>query len=157
LRELNLGCSLSDLEVFPDLSGLINLKTLIASGEAVQGQKLPPYFLFAQVLESVKTLKNLEVLDISWRRTRKKAERVMDDKGKITMPDVFAALTNLQALDICDMNLEAAPKSIFELKNLKNLNIKGNKFSRDAIREIVASLPKCHISSDICEFKPRKR
>lgn len=74
LIELDFGCSLSDLAVFPDLSGLKNLQTLKARGEAVQGQRKPDFSLFPQIMEVAKSLPSLKELDIAFWKPRKKSD-----------------------------------------------------------------------------------
>lgn len=74
LTELDFGCSLSDLSVFPNLSGLKNLQTLKASGESVQGQRKPNFSLFGQIIEAAKSLPSLKELDLCCWNPRKKAD-----------------------------------------------------------------------------------
>ena len=101
LVDLDLGCSLSDLEMFPDLSGLTKLRCLDVSGESVQGQKLPPYSLFPQVLESIKMLKDLEYLNLSLWRPKKKTEWLVVDNKRHSIPDVFDRYPHLKELSLC--------------------------------------------------------
>ena len=121
LEELDFGCSLSDLNSFPDLSGLKNLKKLIVRGENVQGQKVPKYELFSKVLESIKNLNQLEELDLSFWRPKNKSERLVIKDSKTSIPDVFEHFTNLKKLSLIQMKLDFIPESILELKNLKEL------------------------------------
>lgn len=86
LTSLEMTCCLSDLQKFPSLQGLINLKELTIRGEAVQGQKLPPYALLKDILEGVKSLQQLEKLDISFWKPRKKTDYLHFEDKKAHFP-----------------------------------------------------------------------
>jgi Leucine-rich repeat (LRR) protein len=148
LADLKFGCSLSDLEEFPDLSGLKSLKSLSVRGEAVQGQRLPAYSLFPKVLEGIKNLAGLEYLNLSDWRPRKNAECV---------PDIFYRFPDLEELSLRSMKLDFLPQSIFQLKRLKKLYLNDNKLDNAAIREIIGKLPHCQIDSDVVVYKPTIR
>lgn len=146
LEELDFGCSLSDLDSFPDLSGLKNLKKLIVRGENVQGQKVPRYELFAQVLDRIKHLNQLEELDLSFWRPKNKSERLVIEDNKTSIPDVFEHFTNLKKLSLVQMKLDFISDSILELKNLKELEIRENNLDKNEITRIKERLPKCSIN-----------
>jgi Leucine-rich repeat (LRR) protein len=156
LVDLDFGSSLSDLESFPDLSGLTNLKCLTVTGESVQGQKLPPYSLFSQVIESIKGLKALERLYLSFWRPKKKADWLVVDNKRCSIPDIFDRYPNLKELSLCGMKLDFLPPTIFELKSLKYINISDNKLSSDEVKKLIQHLPDCRIDSDIVYYKPKK-
>jgi hypothetical protein len=156
LIDLDFGCSLSDLESFPDLSGLKKLKRLRIRGESVQGQKLPPYSLFPQVLESIKTLKNLECLDLGFWRPKKKSEWLVVADKKHSIPDIFDRYPNLTELFLNDMKLDFVPSSVLELKSLKHLNIIYNNFGGDEVKKIIPHLPDCKISCGAESYNPKQ-
>lgn len=141
LKHLNFDCCLSDLSHFPNLSGLTHLKELRVRGEAVQGQKKPPYALLAEVLEAIKTLSQLEVLDLSFWKPRKKADylTIYDKKG--SLPDVFDNFPNLKELILCDMKLQTLPPSIRSLNQLTKLNIRDNSIAQDEMVALKTKLP----------------
>lgn len=145
LKEVDLSCSLSDLKIFPDLSSLKNVKKLNLSAETVMGQKMPNYELFGQMLESIKDLGQIEELDISFWRTKKKSERLVVKDGKVSIPDVFDHFPNLFRLSIADMKIDFVPESILELKKLRELQIQGNNFSKEEIARIKSRLTNCSI------------
>lgn len=155
LIDLDLSCSLSDLETFPDLSGLTNLKRLIVSGEAVQGQRLPSYSLFPQVLESIKTLSNLEYLDLSDWRPKKKTDWLVTENKRNSIPDIFDRYPNLTELSLRGMKLDFLPSSIFRLEKLKKLSLNQNKFDSEEVKKIIQHLPNCIIESDVVYYKPK--
>lgn len=145
LKEVDLSCSLSDLKVFPDLSSLKNVKKLNLSAETVMGQKMPSYELFGQMLDSIKDLDQIEELDISFWRPKKKSERLVIKDGKVSIPDVFDRFPNLFRLSIADMKIDFVPESILELKKLRELQIQGNNFSKEEISKIKNRLTNCGI------------
>ncbi|MDR2566973.1 MAG: hypothetical protein LBC97_13155 [Bifidobacteriaceae bacterium] len=157
LVELDFGCSLSDLEHFPDLSGLAQLKSLAASGEAVQGQRLPRHSLFPEVLEGIKGLSQLTTLDLSFWKPSRKADWLVGEDGRRSIPDVFDRRPNLEDLHLYGMGLDVLPRSILALPHLKKLNIRNNPISRDEVKLVIAGLPGCRIHSDVLDYKPRKR
>ena len=146
LEELDFGCSLSDVRQFPDLSSLKNLKKLIVRGENVQGQKVPRYELLAQVLDSIKNLNQLEELDLSFWRPKNKGERLVIKDNKTSIPDVFENFVNLKKLSFVQMKLDFIPDSILELKNLKELEIRGNNLDKNEMMRIKERLPKCVVN-----------
>lgn len=145
LKEIDLSCSLSDLQVFPDLSALKNVKKLNLSAETFVGQKLPNYELFGQMLDSIKDLNQIEELDISFWRPKKKSERLVVKDGKVSIPDVFDRFPNLFRLSIADMKIDFVPESILELKKLRELQIQGNNFSKEEVARIKSRLNHCGI------------
>jgi len=155
LVDLDLGCSLSDLEMFPNLSGLTKLRCLDVSGESVQGQKLPPYPLFPQVLESIKMLKDLEYLNLSWWRPKKKTEWLVVDNKRHSIPEIFDRYPHLKELSLGGMKLDFLPSTVFELKNLKYLNILDNNLDSDEVKKVIQRLPDCRIDSDVVCYKPK--
>jgi Leucine-rich repeat (LRR) protein len=157
LIELDFGCSLSDLVSFPDLSGLTKLKRLEVTGESVQGQKLPPYSLFPQVLEGIKTLTNIECLALGYWRPKKKSEWLVVEDKRYSIPNIFDRYPNLTELYLNDMKLDFVPASVLELKNLKCLNILSNNIDSDEVKKIIQHLPDCRIDSDIVHYKPKKK
>lgn len=157
LTELNFGCSLSDINIFPDLSGLVKLNKLKVSAEAVQGQRLPSYSLFIQILDGIKNLHQLKQLDLSGWRPKRKAEWLVAENGKHSIPDLFHSYPNLTELSVAGMNLDFIPRSIFDLQKLTRLNVTDNKLTNEEVRKIINHLPNCSISSDIIEYKPRKK
>lgn len=145
LLEVDLSCSLSDLKIFPDLSTLTKVKKLNLSAETFVGQKLPNYELFGQMLESVKDLSQIEELDISYWRPKKKSERLVIQDGKVSIPDVFDSLPHLFRLSIADMKIDFVPDSILRLKKLRELQVQGNNFSKEELARIKTSLSSCGI------------
>lgn len=157
LTELDFGCSLSDLSVFPNLSGLKKLQTLKARGESVQGQKKPDYSLFPEVLNAIQSLSSLEKLDLCMWKPRKKADYLAFDENKRgTLSDIFGNFPNLKELWLVDMKLEALPESIFSLENLKILYIRENLFTKEYVDEIIKRLPNTYIETDFVYYKPQK-
>ena len=134
LVDLDFGCSLSDMQSFPDLSGLVSLKRLIVSGESVQGQRLPAYSLLPQILEGIKNLKQLENLDLSDWRPKKKTEWLVIDNKRHSIPDIFDRYPKLTELSLSGMRLDFVPDSVFQLKSLRKLSLNNNKFGNEEIR-----------------------
>ena len=157
LIDLDFGCSFSDLETFPDLSGLTNLKRLIASGKSVQGQKLPPYSLFPQVLEGAKNLVGLEHLDLSDWRPKKKSEWLFAGNNKNSIPDIFDRYPALIELILSGMKLDFVPSTILNLKNLTHLQLNQNKLDNDEITRGIQHLPYCIIDSDVVHYRPKRK
>lgn len=145
LTSLEMTCCLSDLQKFPALGGLTALKELKIRGEAVQGQKLPPYTLLKDILEGVKPLQQLEKLDISFWKPRKKTDYFHFEDKKGTLPDVFEHFSALKELHLYGMKLQTLPKSILSLKNLKLLDLRENLFSEEEKESIKKELPKTGI------------
>lgn len=145
IKEIDFSCSLSDLKVFPDLSSLKNVKKLNLSAELVVGQKMPGYELFGQLLESIKDLSQIEELDLSFWRPKKKSDRLVIREGKVSIPDIFDRFPNLFRLYIADMKLDFIPESILGLKKLRELQIQGNNFDKDEMAKIKSSLKYCSI------------
>jgi len=131
--DLDVGCSLSDLALFPDLSGLTKLKRLRVRGESVQGQRLSQYSLFPQVLESIKGLKNLESLDLCFWRSKKKSEWLVVDNKRHSIPNIFDRYPKLKELSLSGMKLDFIPSTVFGLKNLKHLFINDNNLDSDVV------------------------
>lgn len=152
---MDLSCSLSDLETFPDLSGLTNLKRLVISGEAVLKQKLPPYSLFPQILESIKELTGLEYLDLSDWRPKKKIEWLVTENKRNSIPDIFDRYPNLTELLLSGMKLDFVPKTIFRLEKLKRLSLNQNKLDHEEVKKVIQHLPNCIIESDFVYYKPQ--
>lgn len=147
LEEVDLSCSLSDLKMFPNLSSLKDVKKLSLSAETVMGQKMPPYELFGQMLENIKDLEQIEGLDISFWKPKKKSDGLVIKDGKISIPDVFDRFPNLVRLSIANMKIDFIPDSILGQKKLRDLQIQGNNFEKNEIARIKTSLPKCGIQN----------
>ncbi|SKC14676.1 leucine-rich repeat domain-containing protein, partial [Chryseobacterium balustinum] len=147
LEEIDLSCSLSDLKIFPDLSSLKNLKKLNLSAETVMGQKMPPYELFGQMLDSIKNLEQIEELDISFWKPKKKSDWLVIKDGNVSIPDVFNRFPNLFRLSIANMKIDFVPESILGLTKLRELQIQGNNFDKDEIARIKTNLPKCGVQN----------
>ena len=157
LSELDFGCSLSDLNYFPNLSSFTNLKKIIVSAESVQGQKQPNYQLFEQILESIKNLNQIEELDISYWKSKKKMDSLIFKNGKTSIPNVFDRYPNLVKLSVANMKLDFIPETILNLKKLKELKIQGNNLTSDDIKNIIKHIPQCRIESDLGFYRPRKK
>ncbi len=155
LVELDLGCSFSDLQSFPDLSGLEKLRRLAAASESVQGQKQPAYSLFPQVLDGIRNLRDLDCLDLSGWKPRKKTEWPVTQDKRHSIPDVFDRHPHLHELSLGGMNMDFIPETVLRLAGLKKLKLNGNKLSREEIGKIIRHLPRCMIDSDIVCYKPR--
>ncbi|MCX8534266.1 hypothetical protein [Chryseobacterium luquanense] len=147
LKEIDFSSSLSGLKVFPDLSSLKNVKKLNLSAEPVIGQKMPGYELFGQMLDSIKDLNQIEELDLSFWRPKKKSDRLVIRDGKVSIPDIFDRFPNLFRLSIADMKIDFIPESILGLKKLRELQIQGNNFDKDEIAKIKTSLSYCGIQN----------
>lgn len=141
LRSLSFGCSLSDLGRFPDLSGLRQLEKLSARGEAVQGQRKPPYALLATVLSNVEALPQLRELDLSFWTPKRKDEWLVRDGKRHSIPDGFGRLEHLEALSVYGMKLDFLPASVHSLRSLRKLNIGGNHLSDAELGELRRALP----------------
>lgn len=147
LEEIDFSCSLSDLKMFPDLSSLKNVKKLNLSAETVMGQKMPPYELFGQMLDSIKNLEQIEELDISFWKPKKKSDWLVIKDRKVSIPDVFNRFPNLFRLSIANMKIDFVPDSILGLTKLRELQIQGNNFDKDEIARIKTNLPKCGVQN----------
>jgi hypothetical protein len=157
LVDLDFGCSLSDVQYFPDLSGLTNLKRLTVRGESVQGQRLPAYSLLPQILEGIKNLGELEYLDLSLWKPKNKTEWLVEYKKRHSIPDIFDRYQNLIELSLFGMNLDFVPDTILQLKKLRKLFLRKNRFDNEEIKRVIQFLPLCTIDSDVVCYKPKRK
>ena len=145
LKSLKFNCSTTDIENFPDISGLTNLKELRIRGENVQGQKRPKYSLFKEILERIVKLPQLEILDIGGWYPKNKKERLESDADKNSIPDIFDKFPNLKQLSIHWMKLDYLPSTIYRMNFLEELNITHNYISGQEIDSLSRSLPNTKI------------
>ncbi len=158
LETLEMDCSFTLLSSFPNLSKLKKLRKISLSGESVIGQRMPSYSLFPLVLESIKELSQIEELNLSGWRPKKKSEWLVVRGKEYSIPDIFDRHPNLTHLNLRDMNLSFVPNTILQLKKLKELNLTWNKnISNEEMHRIIKHLPKCKIESDIMYYKPKKK
>lgn len=154
LETLKIECSFTLLSSLPNLSKLKKLKRLSLSGESVIGQRMPNYSLFPLVLESIKDLSQIEELNLSGWRPKKKSEWLIER----SIPNIFERYPNLTHLYLANMNLSFVPNSILQLNKLKELNLTQNKnIGNEEIHRIIKHLPKCKIDSDIVDYKPKTK
>ena len=145
LKSLDLGCSLSHLQGFPDLSGLQSLEELDAHCEAVQGWPKADYAVFADLLEGIRGLTGLKRLNLAHWRPKQNAQYLVRRGKKVSIPDVFANLRKLESLDLSNLKIDFLPDSIVTLPALRYLNLCGNRLSVDDLQAIRTQMPRCAI------------
>lgn len=145
LSVLKLKCSMTYLENFPSLSGLINLRHLVVNGETVQGQLRPKFALFSKILEQVCQLGELETLDIGNWYPKNQKERIAFDGKKNSLPDIFASFPKLKKLYITWMKLDYLPPTIFKMYTLEELNLISNYLTEEELNSLQQELPQLKI------------
>jgi len=152
LQELDLSCATSFLKEFPSLSGCRELRRFVASGNSVQGWPLPSYGLLPMILEAVRGLGNLEILEVDGWREKRKSEvpsSFLAPDGRRTLPEVFSGLRRLRRLSLWKNRLEKVPDSVLELTQLEELLINENRLAPAEIERVRLALPRTKIRSDL--------
>ena len=75
-------------------------------------------------------------LSLSEWRSRKKADYlVITEKGR-SIPDVFNHFPDLTGLDLVAMGIDFLPPSIFQLPDLKRIDVRVNNLSEECLDDL---------------------
>lgn len=128
----------------PDLSPLLNLKTLRCNGSSGMIGSAPDHKFLKQLMAM--NLCQIEKLYIDSWGEKEDRGKIYREKPKPEYLQGIGKFTNLKEIDLTNSNFTDLPEDFFKLKKLEKIELKGNDIPLETAKRLFLTYPKATIN-----------